>query len=267
MTTQRLFGSGSPGEGRGTGLVANEAGGLAHDPGARHKLAQYAATGCLTGTFYASDTDQTRTVLVLASQVEPDYLARVALYARRRGLMKDMPALLLVVLSRRDPALFERVFPKVIDSPRLLRTFIKLVRSGAAGRRSFGSAVKRAIRRWLAERSEVQLFYASVGGDPSLADIVAMVHPRPATDVRRAFYGWLRGRPHDESLLPEEVRAYQRRLADPTQPLPRVPFEMTLGLQLSTDEWSELARRCSWQQLRMSLNTYVRNGVFDSGSA
>ena len=58
------------------------------------------------------------------------------------------------------------------------------------------------------------------------------------------------------------MRAYQRRLADPTQPLPRVPFEMTLGLQLSVDEWSELARRCSWQQLRMNLNTFVRHGVF-----
>lgn len=262
MTTRRLCGSGSPDEGRGTGLVVNEAGGLGYDPGARHQLAQYAATGCLTGTYYASDADQARAVLVLADQVEPDYLARVALYARRCGLMKDMPAFLLVVLSRRDRALFERMFPQVIDSPRLLRTFVKLVRSGQAGRRSFGSAIKRAIRRWLAERSEVQLFYASVGGDPSLADIVAMVHPRPATDARRAFYGWLLGKPHDESLLPEEVRAYQRRLADPTQPLPRVPFEMTLGLDLSVDEWSELARRCSWQQLRMNLNTFVRHGVF-----
>ena len=94
--------------------MVNEAGGLGYDPGARHQLAQYAATGCLNSTYYASDDDQRRAILDLARRVEPDYLARVALYARRRGRMKDMPALLLALLSRRDPALFERVFPQVI---------------------------------------------------------------------------------------------------------------------------------------------------------
>jgi 60 kDa SS-A/Ro ribonucleoprotein len=243
-------------------LVVNEAGGLGYDPGARHQLAQYAATGCLNSTYYASDDEQRRAILDLARRVEPDYLARVALYARRRGRMKDMPALLLALLSRRDPALFERVFPQVIDSPRTLRTFVEIVRSGQAGRRPFGTVAKRAIRHWLEARSETQLLHASVGSRPSLADIVAMVHPRPATDARRAFYAWLLGKPHDENLLSEEVRAYQRRLADASQPLPRVPFEMALGLQMTADEWVELAQRCSWQQLRMNLNNFARHGVF-----
>ena len=57
--------------------------------------------------------------------------------------MKDMPALLLAELSRRDPALMDRVFDRVVDSPRMLRTFVQIVRSGATGRKSLGSAPKR----------------------------------------------------------------------------------------------------------------------------
>ena len=36
--------------------------------------------------------------------------------------MKDMPAALLVVLSKRDTALLHRVFDRVVDNGRVLRT-------------------------------------------------------------------------------------------------------------------------------------------------
>ena len=38
--------------------VKNEARGIAYEFGPKHKLAQYAATGCLNSTFYASAEDQ-----------------------------------------------------------------------------------------------------------------------------------------------------------------------------------------------------------------
>ena len=98
--------------------------------------------------------------------------------------MKDMPALLAAVLAARDVRLLERVFDRVIDTPRMLRTFVQIVRSGVTGRKSLGTAPRRAIRRWLETRSDEQLFAASVGNDPSLADIVKMVHPKPATAAR-----------------------------------------------------------------------------------
>src|SRR5689334_23183606 len=142
-------------------------------------LAQLAATGCLNATFYADAETQLESVLGLASGVTAAFVAQTALYCRERGHMKDMPALLLAVLSRRDPALMDRVFDRVVDSPRMLRTFVQIVRSGATGRKSLGSAPKRCVRRWLDARSDDALFAASVGDAPSLADVIRMVRPKP----------------------------------------------------------------------------------------
>jgi|GEM_PF-40131 60 kDa SS-A/Ro ribonucleoprotein len=165
----------------------------AYDLGPRHALAQYAATGCLTSTFYANDEQQLDAVLALCAGVPPDFIARAAVFARQRAQMKDLPALLLAVLSVKSPALLEAVFPRVVDTPRLLRNFVQIVRSGAAGRKSLGTVPKCLILRWLEERTDAELFAASVGSDPSLADVIRMVHPRPATPQRAALYGYLIG--------------------------------------------------------------------------
>ena len=106
----------------------------------KQALAQYAATGCLGATFYAGAGEQLAKVLELCELVEPEFVAKTAVYARRRGLMKDMPALLLAVLAAKDVRLLAAVFPRVVDNGRMLRNFVQIVRSGVAGRKSFGSA-------------------------------------------------------------------------------------------------------------------------------
>jgi hypothetical protein len=73
--------------------------------GDKHALAQLAATGCLNATFYASADAQLETVLKLAGNVAPEFVAKTALYARTKGYMKDMPALLCAVLSVSSPGL------------------------------------------------------------------------------------------------------------------------------------------------------------------
>ena len=83
----------------------NRAGGKAYSFSPKHALAQYAATGCLNATFYASAQQDLDTVISLCSQVEPMFLAKTAIYARERGFMKDMPALLCAALSVLDGAL------------------------------------------------------------------------------------------------------------------------------------------------------------------
>jgi 60 kDa SS-A/Ro ribonucleoprotein len=107
--------------------------------------------------------------------------------------MKDMPALLCAWLSKRDPRLHEIVFvfARVIDNARMLRTYVQILRSSVVGRKSLGSAPKRLVREWLGSRDEDALFSSSAGQNPSLSDIVKMVHPKPAGPVREAFYGYM----------------------------------------------------------------------------
>jgi 60 kDa SS-A/Ro ribonucleoprotein len=248
----------------------NEAGGRAYERSPKGALAQYAATGCLNGTYYATADAQLEKVLELAAAVDSGFVAKTAVYARERAFMKDMPALLLASLSARDPDAFARAFPRVVTDGRMLRTFVQVVRSGAVGRKSLGSRPKRLVREWLAARDEDQLFKASVGQDPSLADVVKMVHPKPASAERRALYGYLLGRAHDASLLPSTVKAFEafKAGAGPeAREVPDVPFLMLTALPLGRPEWTAIARGASWQTVRMNLATFARHGVFEEPGA
>src|SRR5262245_7271360 len=90
--------------------TVNEAGGAAYALRAEQALAQYVVTGCMNGTFYATAEDQLANILALAKNVDSEFLAKVAVYAREKAAMKDAPALLLAVLSVRNPRLLAKVF-------------------------------------------------------------------------------------------------------------------------------------------------------------
>ena len=237
----------------------------------KHALAQYAATGCMNHTFYASAEEQLAKVLELCEQVEPEFIAKAALFCRERGFMKDMPALLCAVLSVRDRALLAQVFPRLIDSGKMLRNFVQIMRSGAVGRKSLGTAPKRLVREWFEAREAEAIFTASVGQSPSLADILKMVHPKPAATEREALYGYLIGKPHNAEALPQVIRDFETfkasalagGVASVTADVPRVPFQMLTALNLSQGEWAQVARTASWTTTRMNLNTFVRHKVFE----
>jgi hypothetical protein len=57
------------------------------------------------------------------------FLAKLAIYARERAYMKDMPVALLVVLSKRDTTLMHRVFDRVVDNGRVMGTMSQMIRS------------------------------------------------------------------------------------------------------------------------------------------
>src|SRR5687767_9386390 len=123
----------------------------------KHQLAQYAATGCLNTTFYASADEQLAKVLELCSDLDAEFIARTAVLCRERGYMKDMPALLCAVLSVKNCALLNVIFPRVIDNAKMLRNFVQIIRSGAVGRKSLGTAPKRMVRDWLDARDPAAL--------------------------------------------------------------------------------------------------------------
>ena len=246
--------------------VRNEAGGSAYVRDPRAALALFAATGCLNSTFYASANAQLEQVQALCNEVDAGFIARTAAYAHGVAHMKDVPALLLALLSVRDGEAFAAAFPHVIDNGRMLRTFVQIMRSGRVGRRSLGSLPKRLLRQWLEQASPKAIIRAAIGNQPSLADVIRMVHPKPQDAAREALYAWVIGRPYDEALLPAELRAYEAFKREPRGMLPDLPFQYYSALALDAAQWSVLARNSSWQQLRMNLNTFARHGVFEDAA-
>ena len=241
----------------------NAAGAPAYALSPKHRLAQYAATGCLNATYYADAQEQLATVLELGREVDARFIAQTAIHCRERGYMKDMPALLAAVLAARGAPELAPVFERVIDNGRMLRNFVQIVRSGVTGRKSLGTRPKKLVQRWLNAADEKTLLAAGIGTAPSLADVVKMVHPRPADPWRAAFFAWLVGRPYDAQALPPTLREFEAYKVERGAALPDVPFQMLTALELSAEDWATLALRGGWHMLRMNLNTFARHGVFE----
>ncbi|MCZ8375802.1 MAG: RNA-binding protein [Beijerinckiaceae bacterium] len=241
----------------------NHEGAPAYSLTPRHKLAQLAATGTLNRTFYAEAREQLDEIMHLLPEIEPEFMAKTAIYAREKGFMKDMPALLLAYLSMMQSEHFSLAFNRVVDNGKMLRNVVQILRSGATGRKSLGTRPKRLVQLWLENASDREIMRAAVGNHPSLADVIRMVHPRPRSAARAALYGYLIGKPHDVSALPEIVRDFEAFKADPSREVPDVPFQMLTALPLTREHWIAIGRKAGWHMLRMNLNTFARHKAFE----
>jgi 60 kDa SS-A/Ro ribonucleoprotein len=243
--------------------AANEADGAAYQRSPKAALALYAATGCLNSTFYSDAGLQLAEVLAMCQAVPAEFVARTAIYARHSACMKDMPALLLAHLAVRDVALLSKVFDRVIDNGRMLRNFVQIMRNGVVGRKSLGTRPKLLVQRWLENASTDAVLSAALGEKPSLADVIRMVHPKPADAEREALYAWLIGKPCKQELLPVKVRELELFKRELGEAVPDLPFQYLTALPLQAQHWKGIASRASWHATRMNLNTFARHGVFE----
>lgn len=279
----------------------NEAGGTAYNMTSKHALAQYVCTSCLNGTFYTSAKSQLDSVKKLLTECEPEFVGKVAVYGHEDSYMKDLPALCMAYLAS-DPAnkekleVLKKTFHRVIDSGNMVRNFVQIVRSGAFGRRSFGEVPRRLVREWFQKRSPASIFHQSIGNNPSIADVIKIVHPSPLdgegnrSDEKAALMAYLLGaettdvegrkvlqrkyldrkdgqvkvaysEPWDN--LPQIVRDFENWKVDKTLPVPAVNFRFLDNEKLSTEQWTDIARKANWLTTVKSLGTYANHGVFD----
>jgi 60 kDa SS-A/Ro ribonucleoprotein len=285
MVNKNLFKT-SPGQYIPRTDAVNEAGGSAYKMSDSLSLAQFACTGCFNATYYVSAKDQLETVKKLLPNVDPELIAKVAVYAHEKSFMKDMPAFLAAHLAVRSPELLKKVFHRIVTNGKMLRNFAQMLRSGELGRKSFGSVSKKLMQEWFRNKSSYNIFVNSIGNDPSLADVMRMVHPKPENLEKAALFAYLMGaEKHDGKLvvfgknhktkeqgvfyqheweaLPEIVKLYENYKANGGDIPKGVPFEFLDSLGLGKEEWIEVAKSMTWQQIRQNLNTLQRHGVFE----
>lgn len=269
--------------------TVNEAGGVAYSLSDKAALAQLVCTGTFNNTFYSDAETQLKKVIELSEKVSTKFLSQLAVYARRDAYMKDSPAVLCAVLAKRDISTLKSIFPTVIDNAKMIRNFCQVLRSGAVGRKSFGSAAKKLVQTWIVNRKPDQLFRDIVGNDPSLSDVIKMVHPRPKNKVQEFMFGYICGNVEvsvdggkvkaiknlsdkkTEKIkaenIPEIVKEFEifkaKKLAgEITNSTPDVPFQMLTALNIGEKEWKEFAINGSWTFTRMNLNNFQKYGVF-----
>ncbi len=173
--------------------IKNHAGGAAYIKSAEGALASLAATGCFNSTFYVSAVDQLKEVKKLSFEVSPLRLAKITVMSRQNGFMKDMPAFLTAILYQRDLDLWKKVFPKVIDNPKMLRTYAQIARSGASGKviNLSSAAHRHMISHWFNVRHSDTIFRGSVGTNPSLVGVLRQARIKPETREKESLLKYL----------------------------------------------------------------------------
>lgn len=263
MANKKMFASASSSTKAPIVNTVNSAGGHAYKMGAKHALAQYAVTGTFADGFYTSGTDQLDNFIALLGKTDPVFAAKLAIYARQKGLMKDTPAAILAWIASQDVEVMKKVFGKVVNNAKMLRNFVQMIRSGKFGRKSFGNAAKKAIQKWIDARSDEKLFDDAVGNDPSLADIIKMVHVKPSNKTREALYGYILGKDKVATrYLPKVVKDFEAFKDGKSTEVPDVSWQRLTALPLTDKNWKELAEKATWTTTRMNLNTFERHGVF-----
>jgi 60 kDa SS-A/Ro ribonucleoprotein len=100
-----------------------------------------------------------------------------------------------------------------------------------------------------------------VGNDPSISDVIKMVHPKGKTPEQQALFGYLIDRDVDVDKLPKVVRQYEAFKGGDSTEVPGVEFRLLDSLGLSTNQWADVAKSMRFHALRMNLNTLLRHGV------
>lgn len=257
----------TPGKTVPTPNTINNAGGQAYLRDNESQLAQLANTGCFGNTYYVSADKQLTEVIALANKCSPTFVAQTAIYARKQGLLKDMPAVLCAVLASRDINLLKQVFPVVINDIKMLRNFVQVIRSGVVGRKSFGTAIKNLIRQYFNKKTPEQLFRQSIGTSPSVGDIIKMVHPKPKDEATSMTYAYLTGKEViAQGQLPQVLQDYLAFRKNQALPMPDLNFQFLSSLPLTTQQWTSLCLNSTWTTLRMNLNTFNKHDVFKDNS-
>lgn len=282
----------------------NSAGGNAYKMSAKAALAQYVCTGCLNGTFYTSAKTQLDTVKNLLDEVEPEFIGKLAIYAHKKSYMKDLPALLVAYLAgengkgggpttetqKRKLSVLRQVFPQVITNGTMLRNFVQMTRSATFGRKSLGEIPRNLIRDWFTNRSGAAVFSQSIGNNPSLANIIKMVHPKPNTPEKAATLAYLLGAEtveHENGKqlvrryldtkdklvkiaysqpwenLPTIVKEFENWKANKALPVPAINFRFLDNEKLTTEQWADIASKATWMTTLKNLNAYAEHGVFN----
>ncbi len=268
MASKTLFGS-SRGRTVKATDTTNAAGGVAYALSPKQALARYAMTGCLSNTFYVKAEDHLDRVLDLAKQCDSEYIAKLAVFARKEGHMKDMPALLMAVLATRGAEgrkSLKAAFPLAIDNGKMIRNFVQIMRSGRLGRKSLGTGPRNLVQGFFERNAPNWLFrQLAVGQNPSGGDVVAMVHPRGKSPEHEALFGYMIDKVKRGSekwdQLPPLVKEFEAWKQDRSQAPPAVPFQLLTAEKLTGAQWASIFRHMGWHFIRMNLNTALRQGA------
>jgi len=184
-------------------------GGAARRMGAREELLR-AAVNCLLWepTFYESGSEIAEHMADLARRVDPDFLARLAVYCRNELGLRHVSLYLARLLARhaRGPIVSDTI-ARVVRRADELGEFVAIYWATNDGRRTLSSQVKKGLARAFHNFDAYQLAKYAQRGVVRLRDVMFLVHPRPRNPQEEELFRKLAD---DELKAPE---TWEKRLS------------------------------------------------------
>jgi len=149
------------------------------------------AVNCLLWepTFYESGSEIAERIADLAARVEPEFLARLAVYCRSELGLRHVSLYLARLLARhaRGPIVSDTI-ARVVRRADELGEFVAIYWATNDGRRTLSSQVKKGLARAFHNFDEYQLAKYAQRGVVRIRDVMFLVHPRPGDEKEAELF-------------------------------------------------------------------------------
>jgi len=210
----------------------------------------------------------------------PDFLAKAATCARNNGFMRLQPIIAAVFLSTKFPKnKFERVFNRVVLTPKDLFDFMLLCKNVFGVRKGLGRKIKSVIKRWLSNNLSE---YWAIKYRKELKIATKLVHvSREEMNDKYNIVAWLhKFSRQDEAVAAEmlskmpKIKQYEmlKRASDEEEVLKlikggQIPHEVATSIvKPDARIWEAMIKQMPYFALLRHLNALNKNGVFNDSN-
>lgn len=147
-------------------------------------------------------------IIKLASTLDPEYVLKLATYARNEMHLRTVPQVLLVTVANRQD-LAGHPKPYVARyGPSIMARLDEVMEAVAYQLKVFGKPIPNALRNAICARLQriteyEAIKYRRANAEVSLVDVINLVHPKPTSEYCRSILQWVMTGEVCETVVPQ----------------------------------------------------------------
>jgi len=180
---------------RSSQAILNHQGGVAYKMGPEMELYSLVVTSTLSNRFYETAESQVARLRKLVQQVDPEFVAKLAIYAREKMYLRSIPLVLTVELARihRGDSLVQRLTERVIqraDEITELLAYYQLAnkRQGTKQLNRLSKQLQKGIAAAFNKFDAYQFAKYNRKTVVSLKDALFLAHPKAKDEAQQAIF-------------------------------------------------------------------------------
>lgn len=178
--------------------VVNEMGEKAFQLTDKEVLVSTVMTTFLQGAYYETEKEETKKITELAKKLDPLFVAKLALYARKEGNLRSVTHLLAAIVAgnARGAEWAKRFFNKIVVRPDDMTEILGVYQhlNNLPKLRKISNAIKKGFKAVLERLDPYQIDkYKMKKKEITMVDLVNLFHPQPTQKNKEAYDRLLKG--------------------------------------------------------------------------